>query len=321
MEQVEVIIVGGYYLYSLDLDTLGCKQVNYTTSGNYHNFVWGNNGYAITDRIDSGYLLKLNDVGTSLSQVQNISNTAYVYNKYQCILGSSNTQITKVVFNSINAIVYNKTYDTSVIGQRILGVNFNGTKIFTSNGIFTLLSDLSIGKKVSDTVAPRQIAVLNDKYYISMGYFSNYNIRVYLYTFNEDTNTFTQIASYANSKNKGGYECSPYLFDQYNVGDFSTGEAKIGYKVYGDNLYFNSYIGASTNNILTGYQARSESGDYIIGTMPNNGALNYTPTTSQQTIPEGYTSGGTIGAVELSQADINEVEDIISDLFGEGESE
>lgn len=31
--------------------------------------------------------------------------------------------------------------------------------------------------------------------------------------------------------------------------------------------------------------------------MANNGALNYTPTTSQQSIPAGYTSGGTISAV------------------------
>lgn len=30
------------------------------------------------------------------------------------------------------------------------------------------------------------------------------------------------------------------------------------------------------------------------GTMPNNGELTYTPSTEQQTIPEGYTSGGTI---------------------------
>ena len=33
------------------------------------------------------------------------------------------------------------------------------------------------------------------------------------------------------------------------------------------------------------------------GTMPDNGQLTYTPTTSQQTIPSGYTSGGTISAV------------------------
>lgn len=41
------------------------------------------------------------------------------------------------------------------------------------------------------------------------------------------------------------------------------------------------------------------------GTMPNNGAINITPSTSQQTIPAGYTSGGTVsGDANLVQANI-----------------
>lgn len=35
----------------------------------------------------------------------------------------------------------------------------------------------------------------------------------------------------------------------------------------------------------------------ITGTMANNGGLNYAPTTTEQTIPAGYTSGGTVYAV------------------------
>lgn len=35
----------------------------------------------------------------------------------------------------------------------------------------------------------------------------------------------------------------------------------------------------------------------VTGAMANNGVLNYTPTTSSQSIPAGYTSGGTISAV------------------------
>lgn len=37
-----------------------------------------------------------------------------------------------------------------------------------------------------------------------------------------------------------------------------------------------------------------------IGTMPNNGELNYTPSDSEQTIPAGYTSGGTVNAIDYS---------------------
>ena len=36
------------------------------------------------------------------------------------------------------------------------------------------------------------------------------------------------------------------------------------------------------------------------GSMPNNEQLNYTPTSSAQTIPEGYTSGGTISAMDIT---------------------
>lgn len=36
------------------------------------------------------------------------------------------------------------------------------------------------------------------------------------------------------------------------------------------------------------------------GTMPNNGALNYTPSEQEQVIPAGYTSGGTVKAIDYS---------------------
>lgn len=56
---------------------------------------------------------------------------------------------------------------------------------------------------------------------------------------------------------------------------------------------------ATANDILTGKTAYIASGK-TNGAMTNNGALSYTPTTSSQSIPAGYTSGGTIGAVTSS---------------------
>ena len=46
-------------------------------------------------------------------------------------------------------------------------------------------------------------------------------------------------------------------------------------------------------DILNGKYAYNNTGK-IQGTMPNNGELNYTPSTENQTIPSGYTSGGTV---------------------------
>lgn len=53
------------------------------------------------------------------------------------------------------------------------------------------------------------------------------------------------------------------------------------------------------SEVLYGKKYLSKSGPNN-GTMPNNGVLSYTPSTSAQTIPEGYTSGGTIAAVTSS---------------------
>ena len=59
--------------------------------------------------------------------------------------------------------------------------------------------------------------------------------------------------------------------------------------------------------------------------MPNNGVLNYTPSSAVQTIPAGYTSGGTIAAIDyagsgtITPAEYTQAEEQISDLFGEEE--
>ena len=53
---------------------------------------------------------------------------------------------------------------------------------------------------------------------------------------------------------------------------------------------------AKAEEILIGKKAYVQ-GEKITGTMPDNGELTYTPSTETQTIPEGYTSGGTIAGV------------------------
>lgn len=57
--------------------------------------------------------------------------------------------------------------------------------------------------------------------------------------------------------------------------------------------YSNSDVTVTSKSILQDKIAYNASGK-IIGTMPNNGTLNYTPNTTQQAIPAGYTSGGTV---------------------------
>ncbi len=120
----------------------------------------------------------------------------------------------------------------------------------------------------------------------------------------------------------------------------------VGYTVGSQDYFSIPDAIANANDILYGKAYRTNNGSIVQGAMPNNGALSYTPTTSQQTIPEGYTSGGTIGAISddnllasnikdgvtilgvtgiytgaISQADLDIAEEQISDLFGEEETE
>lgn len=94
---------------------------------------------------------------------------------------------------------------------------------------------------------------------------------------NQNSNSFLDLKTWSIRVNSDGQR-----LDYLNVGNKT--------------LYNTDDTNASAENILNSKIAYGSSGK-ITGTMPNNGALNYTPTTSLQSIPAGYTSGGTISAV------------------------
>lgn len=61
----------------------------------------------------------------------------------------------------------------------------------------------------------------------------------------------------------------------------------------------NQYNLKSSNQLLENISAYGKDGN-ITGTMPNNGELNYTPSDEEQTIPAGYTSGGSVEPISSS---------------------
>ena len=88
----------------------------------------------------------------------------------------------------------------------------------------------------------------------------------------------------------------------------------------GEYTYYNTYDSdVLTNNILIDKIAYNADGK-VIGTMPNNGELTYNSSTEVQTIPEGYTSGGTIAAAPLSDTDYEECLDLSEQILGENVS-
>ena len=76
---------------------------------------------------------------------------------------------------------------------------------------------------------------------------------------------------------------------------------------------------AAASDILSPKTAYIATGK-VTGTMTNNGVLSYTPSMSEQSIPSGYTSGGTINSIEDSEKyeDWNELADNIAGTRGTG---
>lgn len=56
------------------------------------------------------------------------------------------------------------------------------------------------------------------------------------------------------------------------------------------------------------------------GIMPNNGELNYNSSTEEQTIPEGYTSGGTIAPSPITDTEYDECLGLAQQILGENVS-
>ena len=83
-------------------------------------------------------------------------------------------------------------------------------------------------------------------------------------------------------------------------------------------FYDTTDVNANAQDVLNGKTFYSNGRQ--IGTMPNNGELNYEVSTSEQTIPAGYTSGGTIAASPLTQDDYdNAVKYTVMILQGYGD--
>ena len=76
----------------------------------------------------------------------------------------------------------------------------------------------------------------------------------------------------------------------------------------------------SAEYVLQSHRFLLEDGTLANGTMPNNGELNYNSSTSTQTIPAGYTSGGTITPAPLTDTEYDECLELSEQILGENVS-
>lgn len=111
---------------------------------------------------------------------------------------------------------------------------------------------------------------------------------------------------------------TPYIINR-NVEMFTCDAVEIVNDInYKNTTYSNTVEGTiSTGDVLSGKIAYSQ-GRRLKGTMPNNGELIYTPGENAITIPAGYTSGGTVNAMDITNSvEYTEILTIANDILGD----
>lgn len=231
----------------------------------------------------------------------------------------------------------NTSYN-SAYASNSLFIYFNDSfyKVYNiSNNAFTLLSS---GKGRVAIVDDDKFILNNKLYSINNSELADYSdildantfklvVDKYLYELNLTTNIIN-IYLY----NKTTFELSNVKTISGIINSFNYNSTDIKQKPYADakhicygntqsTTYYTDFLGdamicnsitisgttlantddasAKTSNILEGKTAYV-SGEKISGTMSNNGELNYTPSAESQSIPAGYTSGGTIEPIDYS---------------------
>ena len=207
-----------------------------------------------------------------------------------------------------------------------LSPNYLGTKCFKNGNVYefnkTTVGNLIkenaytdiltlLGATVSSSVWI--IALNNPTYYIVQYYISNYysslTYNYCLVKFDEDTNTFIPLTEKisVSQGNWVSWKCQNGLFNRSGIYQLlEDSDRQIALRV-GSKTYYSSLQvpQVSSSDVLVGRDTYTRNLEKVIGTMPNNGALNITPSAIDQTIPVGYTSGGTIsGDANLVQANI-----------------
>ena len=309
--------IGNFTIYRINMDSTPYVEENYMTIGNLASATWSTDIQFISPSIlgfGSANYIQI-DLLNKTYVTRNTNNSPY---KMSSLVGLDGNR--KKVQNMSTGIISPSNYS-----DIIRFVNVSISKAIVGNHLYGINNDLSQGSLIKENVLSNLNVSLGD--YIITNFDGNYyylfptrsfspTTTGYLLNFNEDTNEFT-IAYTLNkltiSADRQSF-LTPYYVSSNGYVQYLTCNANInkliGYEVYGNKLYLNRLENIQSSNILNNYQVYEKDGTAIIGSMPNNGALNYTPSTSQQTIPSGYTSGGTISAVD-STIDENIIADNI----------
>ena len=187
-------------------------------------------------------------------------------------------------------------------------INEDCTKIIYKDVLYELTPDLTLGSVLNENPYEnipeygKYFIHYVDDYYYNLSNYSNgsFNFsKAYLMKFNETLNTFEYVYTLGAANwcyNNYKYTLQLHLKndngDGYKFLTNTKNNILKGYKYDGYNFYINNHV-VTSDNVLNGITVYSETGNSIVGTMPNNKAIEITPSAKEQIIPKGYHNGGT----------------------------
>lgn len=229
-------------------------------------------------------------IGGSTTYVKSLSpNTIY------CICNST----TDTRHNTLHYVYNTNLILKPGVSNTINFVNYNEDKILINNTMYYLnTSNLTLGEVIKNNCIEdfdtnsHLFPISSDYYYSDLGVLYKYNDTDV--TFEKIYETNTPITT------KYSYCSIPFYNDTDGYCHYFYGKASTNlyaYKIEDTILFLHKNFGQVDNRLTNNVSLYDYYGNIVNGTMLNNGTLNYTPTTSQQTIPAGYTSGGVVEAI------------------------
>ena len=205
------------------------------------------------------------------------------------------------------------------------------TGIDTSDATATIF-DILEGKTAYGPNGKMTGTIMNNASYSPIFVDTNVNVSTKQVQKSLEDPTMTDVLEFSNQNlNKSGQKClytsidlNAEFADVANVIGLTAeklvkGNTILGVEGTASTGLDTSDANATIKDILENKTAYVN-GEKLTGTMTNNGALNYDVSTSEQTIPAGYTTGGTIAASPLTDGEYNECLKVTQEILGQNVS-
>ena len=253
------------------------------TSSRLDSFSWTTNNIITIRSRDTSQVSHLNINEGSMTNIS-------MYNGYNTILISKDEL--KAISEKDNTYYYS---DISINNNNIVLTNIKQIPSGFNPRFFTNCNDIFICTNSSYEFVYITYNIISESFETSYVAYNTYLSSNNLQDITNQNTNFILSSNFSNNLEFNSANQITSIKTELNT----EGQSLI--KMQRNNVDFYNIYDADTNSsdLLENKIAYGTNGK-IIGTMANNGALSYTPSTQSQSIPAGYTSGGTISAVTSS---------------------